>query len=122
MGSASHSPISRSWRSPATWCRGAARRRPTRSRWIPSATRNAASVSATPILDAEQHDTFRNELASVGVDGRRRWIYARQPAGRWYRARTAVSVLLLAFLFSAPFVTVGGQPLMMLNVVERKFV
>jgi hypothetical protein len=53
-------------------------------------------VSATPILDAEQHDTFRNELASVGVDGRRRWIYARHPGGRWYRALTAVSVLLLA--------------------------
>src|SRR4051794_8493693 len=122
MASASRSPTSRCWRSPATCCRGMARRRPTPSRWNPNATRNAGSVSASPILEAEQHDTFRNELASVGVDGRRRWIYARQPAGRWYRARTAVSVVLLAFLFSAPFVTVGGQPLVMLNVLERKFV
>jgi len=71
---------------------------------------------------AEEHDTFRNELASVGRDGRRRWIYARQPHGRLYTARTAVAVVLLAFLFLAPFVTVGGQPLMRLDVLHRHFV
>ena len=74
-------------------------------------------------IDAfEQHDTFRNELASVAPDGRRRWIYARQPAGRFYRARTLVSVCLLAFLFAAPFVRVNGLPLVLLNVIERRFV
>ena len=71
---------------------------------------------------AEEHETFRNELASVARDGRRKWIYARQPSGRFYRARTVVSWFLLAFLFSAPFVDIGGQPLMMLNVLERRFV
>lgn len=70
----------------------------------------------------DQHDIFRNELASVARDGRRRWIYARQPSGRFYRARTAVSLVLLAFLLFAPFVTVNGQPLMMLNILERRFV
>jgi cytochrome c oxidase accessory protein FixG len=71
---------------------------------------------------AEEHDTFRNELASVARDGRRRWIYARQPSGRFYRARTVASWLLLGFLFLAPFITVKGQPLMLLDVIERKFV
>jgi cytochrome c oxidase accessory protein FixG len=71
---------------------------------------------------SEDHETFRNELASVARDGRRRWIYARQPSGRFYRARTVVSVLLIGFLFAAPFVTVNGQPLMKLNVLERQFV
>ena len=47
---------------------------------------------------AEEHETFRNELASVARDGRRKWIYARQPSGRFYRARTVVSWFLLAFL------------------------
>jgi len=68
------------------------------------------------------HDAFRSELASVRRDGRRRWIFARQPSGRLYRARTAVSVFLLAFLFLAPFVRLHGQPVMLLNVLERKFV
>lgn len=69
-----------------------------------------------------EHDAFRNELASVAPDGRRRWIYARQPAGRFYRARTLVSVLLLAFLAAMPFVRIGGQPAVLLNVLERRFI
>ncbi len=71
---------------------------------------------------SEEHDTFRNELTSVARDGRRRWVYARQPSGRLYRARTIASVFLLAFLFLAPFVTVRGQPLMLLDVLNRRFV
>jgi cytochrome c oxidase accessory protein FixG len=76
---------------------------------------------AAPSL-SEEHDSFRNALASVARDGRRRWIYARQPSGRYYRARTILSWFLLAFLLLAPFVEVGGQPLMLLNVLERRFV
>ncbi len=71
---------------------------------------------------AEEHDSFRDELASVARDGRRKWVHARQPAGPLYRARTVLSLFLFGFLFSAPFITIGGQPLMMLNVLERKFV
>jgi cytochrome c oxidase accessory protein FixG len=69
-----------------------------------------------------EHDAFRNELASVAPDGRRRWIYARQPAGRLYRARTLVGAALLAILVAGPFVEVGGQPAVLLNVLERRFV
>jgi cytochrome c oxidase accessory protein FixG len=74
------------------------------------------------VRELDDHETFRNELASVQRDGRRRWIYARQPSGPLYRWRTLVSVVLLAFLFLAPFVRVDGQPLMMLNILERHFV
>jgi cytochrome c oxidase accessory protein FixG len=69
-----------------------------------------------------EHDAFRDELASVAPDGRRRWIYARQPAGRFYRARTLVSLVLLAVLAAGPLVQVGGQPAVLLNVLERRFV
>jgi cytochrome c oxidase accessory protein FixG len=71
---------------------------------------------------AEEHETFRNELASVARDGRRRWVYARQPSGRLYSARTALSVFLIAFLLLAPFITVHGQPLMLLDILNRRFV
>lgn len=70
----------------------------------------------------EEHQTFRDELASIARDGRRRWIYARQPSGRFYRWRTIVSWFLLAFLLLAPFITFRGQPLVLLNVLERRFV
>jgi cytochrome c oxidase accessory protein FixG len=70
----------------------------------------------------EEHQTFRDELASIERDGRRRWIYARQPSGRLYTARTIVSWFLLAFLLLAPFVRFRGQPLVLVNVLERQFV
>lgn len=70
----------------------------------------------------EEHEAFRNELASVQKDGRRKWVYARQPSGRFYRRRTVLSWFLLAFLFSAPFIKVAGQPLVLLNFLERRFV
>lgn len=70
----------------------------------------------------EEHETFRNELASVNKDGRRKWVYARKPAGRYFRLRTILSWFLLAFLFAAPFVKVGGQQLVLLNFLERRFV
>ncbi|MEO8480858.1 MAG: cytochrome c oxidase accessory protein CcoG [Acidobacteriota bacterium] len=74
-----------------------------------------------PTVD-EEHQLFRDALASVQADGRRRWIYARKPSGSYYRARTILSWGLLGFLFLAPFVRVGGQPLILLNVIERRFV
>ena len=70
----------------------------------------------------EEHELFRNELASVHADGRRKWIYARQPSGRYYRARTILSWFLLAFLFAAPFVTMNGHQLVLLDFLERRFV
>ncbi|MEZ5320257.1 MAG: cytochrome c oxidase accessory protein CcoG [Vicinamibacterales bacterium] len=74
----------------------------------------------TGVFD-EAHETFRNELASVHRDGRRKWVYARQPSGRWYRARTVLSWFLLAFLGLAPFVKVNGHQLILLNFLERRF-
>jgi cytochrome c oxidase accessory protein FixG len=70
----------------------------------------------------EDHESFRNELASVHADGRRKWVYARKPSGRLYTARTLVSYVLLAMLVFGPFVKLHGQPILLLNVLERKFI
>jgi cytochrome c oxidase accessory protein FixG len=70
----------------------------------------------------DAHQTFRDELASVDREGRRKWVYARKPSGRFYRARTVLSWFLLAFLFLAPFVRLNGQPLVLINLLERRFV
>src|SRR6187455_1327073 len=78
-------------------------------------------TTVPPGFDAE-HDSFRGELASVHKDGRRKWVYARQPSGRFYTARTVVSHFLLALLFLGPFVKLHGQPILLLNVLERKFI
>ena len=77
---------------------------------------NRDAVAPPPAED------FRDHLATADAEGRRVWIYPRQPRGRYYRARTWVSGVLLAILFAGPFIRIQGNPLLLLNVVERKFV
>ncbi|MGB3546943.1 MAG: 4Fe-4S dicluster domain-containing protein [Saprospiraceae bacterium] len=65
---------------------------------------------------------FRDTIATVDAEGHRRWIYSKKPEGRYYRWRTYVSWVLLAVLFGLPFVWIDGQPLVLLNIVERRFI
>ena len=65
---------------------------------------------------------FRDHIATADRDGRRQWIYPRKVRGRFFRWRTWFSWLLLAIMFGGPFVTIHGNPLLLLNIVERKFV
>jgi cytochrome c oxidase accessory protein FixG len=67
-------------------------------------------------------DSFRDHLSTVNEEGKRNWIYPKKPSGRYYKARNIVAVLLLLFFFSGPFITINGQPLLLLNILERKFV
>lgn len=70
----------------------------------------------------DDHERFRSELASITPDGRRRWIYARKPSGRFYRWRSVVALFLLAFLFAAPYIHVHGHQFLLLNIIAREFV
>lgn len=74
-----------------------------------------------PIQPVDWRD-FRDHLATADQEGRRVWIYPRKPRGRYTRARTIVSWLLLAIMFAGPFIRVNGNPLLLLNFIERKFI
>ena len=65
---------------------------------------------------------FRNRLATADQEGRRRWLYPRKVSGRFFRARTWLSWLLLAIMFAGPFIRIKGNPLLLINIVERKFI
>ena len=65
---------------------------------------------------------FRNHLSTADQEGRRRWLYPRKVSGRFFRARTWLSWLLLAIMFAGPFIRINGNPLLLINIVERKFV
>ncbi len=64
---------------------------------------------------------FREHLATADKEGNRTWIYAKQPSGTWYRRRTVFAWLLIAIMFTGPFIKIGGNPLLMINILERKF-
>ena len=67
-------------------------------------------------------DDFRDHLTTADQEGHRQWLYPKKPQGTFYRARTYVSYLLLFILFAGPFVRINGNPLLLVNIVERKFV
>ncbi|MFA6546061.1 MAG: cytochrome c oxidase accessory protein CcoG [Limisphaerales bacterium] len=68
-----------------------------------------------------QWDDFRDHLSTAEKDGRRRWLYPRRPAGFWHDHRTRLSWLLIAVMFAGPWIHIGGNPLLLVNIVERRF-
>lgn len=63
---------------------------------------------------------------SLSVDvqkkkNKRQWIYAKKVSGRYFNYRQYVGYTLLVLLLVAPFLKIHGEPLLMFNIVERKF-
>jgi len=67
-------------------------------------------------------EKYRDKIATVDEHGRRIWIYPKKPKGYFYNLRTYVSWGLLAILFGLPFIKVNGEPLVLLNVLERNLI
>mgnify|MGYP006204741195 CR=1 FL=1 len=70
----------------------------------------------------EAEKSFRDKISTVDENGKRIWIFAKKPKGKFYNIRTVVSAFLLAILFAGPFLKINGEPFLLLNVLERKFV
>lgn len=70
----------------------------------------------------EEEEKYRDSLATVNERGKRNWIYAKQPAGRFYNARTIVSICCFLLFFSLPFIHINGRPLFLFNVVDGRFI
>jgi cytochrome c oxidase accessory protein FixG len=74
--------------------------------------------SAQPLAD----EHFRDELSNVDKKGKRLWIFPKKPKGKFYDYRTWLSWFFMALMFSGPFLKFEGRPLLLLNVLERKFI
>ncbi len=72
-------------------------------------------------LDTPIDDYFRTHLSNQNEGGGRKWLYPRLEKGRYFRWRTIVAVGLLLALFAGPWIRVGGEPLFLFNVLERRF-
>jgi cytochrome c oxidase accessory protein FixG len=78
--------------------------------------------AAPPTRRPAPDQTFRDQLGTADKVGRRLWVFPKRPSGPFYRWRTWVSWLQLGLLFGGPYIMIGGHPLLMLNVIDRKFV
>ncbi len=67
-------------------------------------------------------ESFRDSVATISKEGKRNFINPKKPKGRLYNLRTWFSVFYLVIFFSLPFIKVHGEPLLMFNILERRFI
>jgi cytochrome c oxidase accessory protein FixG len=65
--------------------------------------------------------SFRDRPATIDKQGRRVLVYPLKPRGRLAAARTVVADFLLVFFFVAPFLKIGGNPLLLFDIAHRQF-
>lgn len=84
---------------------------------------NKKSADHDPFQASQEADwqNFRDHLTTTDKLGRRQWVYAKEPHGKWTQRRTWVSGLLIGIMFAGPFIKINGNPLLMMNIVERRF-
>ncbi|HCS19005.1 MAG TPA: cytochrome c oxidase accessory protein CcoG [Bacteroidetes bacterium] len=71
---------------------------------------------------AKDEEHYRDELSNVDKKGKRLWIFPKKPKGGYYKARSIVAWALMALMFAGPFLKWHGHPLLLFNVLERKFI
>jgi cytochrome c oxidase accessory protein FixG len=91
-----------------------------------AAAKNAPKPPGKPGESAVLKDVnwgdFRDHLATADKQGHRMWLYPKLPQGRYTNARTWVNLILIAIMFTGPFIRIDGNPLLMMNIIERRFV
>ena len=65
---------------------------------------------------------FRDSVATITKEGGRNFIMPKKPKGKLYKLRTWFSIFYLIIFFTLPFIKVNDAPLLMLNILERKFI
>ncbi len=72
-----------------------------------------------PITEGE---SFRDRIATVDESGKRKWIFAQRPNGKFYSIRSWLSYLYFIVFFGLPFVKIDGRPLFLFNVPAARFI
>ena len=78
--------------------------------------------STTTIENENSGSSFRDSLATVDASGKRKWVYAQKPSGRFYNLRTYLSWIFFVVFVSLPFISVRGRPLFMFNIPNARFI
>ena len=70
---------------------------------------------------SQDQEHFRDSIGTINEEGKRAWVFPKKPSGKFWKYRTYVSYVLLAFLLSAPFIKVNGNQFLLFNVFDRRF-
>jgi cytochrome c oxidase accessory protein FixG len=72
--------------------------------------------------DIYKDESFRDKISTVDQEGKRVWINPKKPSGRFYNKRAFFSYGVIALLFIIPFIKINGEPFLLFNIIERKFI
>lgn len=64
---------------------------------------------------------YGNKISTVDNEGKRKWIYAFQPKGKFYKYRSWLSWFYIIVFFGMPFIKINGNPIFLFNIPEGKF-
>jgi cytochrome c oxidase accessory protein FixG len=78
-------------------------------------------MSATEVKD-QNKESFRDRIATVDEHGKRNWVFAQKPKGKFYSIRTYVSWFFFLVFLTLPFIYIKGRPLFLFNVPKAKFI
>ncbi len=73
-------------------------------------------------LITETGVSFRDRVSNIDKKGHRLMIHPKKPSGKFHKWRAIVAVLLLAIMIITPFIKINGNPFLLLDVLQRKFI
>jgi len=61
-------------------------------------------------------------LSTLNADGSRRWLRPRLSPGRFWHKRRMVAYALIVLFTALPYVSIGGKPAILLDIINRRFI
>jgi hypothetical protein len=65
--------------------------------------------SNIPHINEIETESFRDRISTVDDKGKRNWIYAYKPKGKFYNIRTILSYIYFIVFFGLPFIHIDGS-------------
>ena len=66
--------------------------------------------------------SYRDRISTVTVEGKRNYLHPRIPKGKFINWRNIVGFGLIAMLFIFPLIKINGDPFILLDVMNRRFI
>lgn len=72
--------------------------------------------------DLLKAENYRDRVSTVTEQGKRKWVFATKPEGKYYSLREIVAWVYLAIFVIVPFIRINDMPFILFNVVEAKII
>ncbi|WP_037573481.1 cytochrome c oxidase accessory protein CcoG [Sporocytophaga myxococcoides] len=79
-------------------------------------------MERSELTNVNQDESFRDSISTVDKSGKRIWLYPKNSKGKLTNYRYLLSLLFIGMMVAGTFIKIDGEPLLLLNIIERKFI